>query len=100
MKAVIFHPEASAEFEAAVAYYEQQREGLGQEFSRLAEQAIVRIRQNPWLGAVYKATRFRHLILPRFPYVVFYADLEEALWVIAIAHGKRRPGYWRRRATE
>ncbi|MBP88756.1 MAG: hypothetical protein CMJ64_18930 [Planctomycetaceae bacterium] len=39
----------------------------------------------------------RRYLLERFPYFVVYRETEEKLQVIAIAHGKRKPGYWRRR---
>jgi hypothetical protein len=32
--------------------------------------------------------------------IAFYAELEEAIWIVAVAHGKRRPDYWRRRRFE
>ena len=37
--------------------------------------------------------------LRRFPYVVVYLDLTETVQVIAVAHSKRRPNYWRKRLT-
>jgi toxin ParE1/3/4 len=36
----------------------------------------------------------------RFPYVVFYLDLEEYIWIAAVAHQRRRPGYWVYRTPE
>jgi hypothetical protein len=38
------------------------------------------------------------VLLRRFPFVVFFQDLEDEVRVFAVAHGKRRPGYWLRRA--
>ena len=38
--------------------------------------------------------RFR---LSRFPYIVFYLELDDTIWVAAVAHTSRRPGYWRDR---
>jgi len=32
--------------------------------------------------------------LPRFPYIVFYVVDDEEVEVVAVAHGRRRPGYW------
>ncbi len=100
MKPIIIHGKARAELDEAIAYYEQQKAGLGLALQSAIEQAIGRIQQNPQIGAPYKTTEFRHYVVQRFPYVVFYAELEEPIWIVAIAHGKRRPDYWRRRKIE
>lgn len=100
MKPVIIHSEAIEELDEAVAYYEDQKAGLGLDFLLEVEQALDKIQQNPNLGAVYKVIGIRRYVIQRFPFLVFYAELEECIWVVAIAHGKRRPDYWRRRQTE
>ena len=97
MKPVIVHGEASAELDEAVAYYEQQQPGLGLRLLSDVQRTVTRIQLNPQLGTPYKETAFRRALVRRFPYVVFYADLENAVWVIAVTHAKRRPDYWRQR---
>jgi toxin ParE1/3/4 len=91
---------ARTELDEAIGYYEQQRAGLGLDLQSEVQQAVRKIQENPQAGSPYKTTEFRHYVVQRFPYVVYYIELEEAIWVMAIAHGKRRPGYWRRRRTE
>lgn len=76
------------------------KKGLGQDLQSKVEQAIREIRQNPQLGISYKQTDFRYWIVRRFPYVIFYMELEESIWIAAIAHGRRRPDYWRKRRIE
>lgn len=100
MKPVIVHSEAIEELDGAISYYEDQKVGLGLDFLAEVEQALDKIQQNPNLGAVYKATGLRRYVIQRFPFLIFYAELEEFIWVVAIAHGKRRPDYWRRRQIE
>ncbi|MEW6269189.1 MAG: type II toxin-antitoxin system RelE/ParE family toxin [Thermodesulfobacteriota bacterium] len=39
----------------------------------------------------------RRLILRRFPYSVVFMELENEIRILAIAHHRRRPGYWSRR---
>jgi len=97
VKAAIFHREARAELEEAVAYYERQKPGLGTALLSIVQETVSRIEQNPRLGGRYKATPFRHFLVRRFPYVIFYTERESGLWIVAVAHGKRRPDYWRRR---
>jgi len=43
---------------------------------------------------------FRACPLKRFPYTIFYIDLDEQIWVGAVAHQSRRPGYWARRRPD
>ncbi|MBV9123258.1 MAG: type II toxin-antitoxin system RelE/ParE family toxin [Planctomycetes bacterium] len=100
MKPVVIHRLARAELDEAMAFYERQQRGLGLDLQTEIQQAITHIQANPGLGSPYKATDFRYWVLRRFPYVLYYADLEDALWVVAIAHGSRRPDYWKRRRLE
>ena len=62
------------------------------------DQALGQIQQYPALGAPYIAGTRRHLLL-RFPFFIVYRYREEVpeIQVVAVAHGKRRPGYWKRR---
>jgi len=39
----------------------------------------------------------RRIVLKRFPFSVIYRLLEGQLQIVAVAHHKRRPGYWRTR---
>lgn len=41
--------------------------------------------------------RFRKVVLQRFPYVVSNRETADRMEVIAVAHGAREPGYWRKR---
>jgi len=97
VKPVLFHSQARTELEEAIVFYEERELGLGLDLHTAVEQAIGRIQQHPQLGAPYKATGFRHHVVRRFPYIIFYAELEEAIWIVAVAHWKRRPDYWRNR---
>jgi toxin ParE1/3/4 len=100
VKPVIIHGEAIAELEGAISYYEDQKVGLGLDFLAEVERSLDKIRQNPNLGADYKATGLRRYVIQRFPFLIFYAEFEEFIWVVAIAHGKRRPDCWRQRQIE
>jgi toxin ParE1/3/4 len=100
VKPVILHSEAIAELDGAISYYEDQKIGLGLDFLVEVEQAIGKVRQNPNLGAACKITGLRRYVMQRFPFLIFYAEFEEYIWIVAIAHAKRKPGYWRRREPE
>jgi toxin ParE1/3/4 len=97
------HPEAAREVEAAVEWYEGQRTGLGAEFFaefRRSLQVIAEApRANPpWSGGRARDLEVRRLLMERFPFALPYLVLEELVVVLAVAHVRRRPGYWLQRA--
>jgi len=96
MTPVRFHPEAVAEADEAAAWYEARKSGLGLGFRKAIEAAVRRIEQAPerWPPLTERTRRFR---LRRFPYAVIYAILPGRISVVAVAHDKRRPGYWKDR---
>ena len=88
-------PEAEEELFAAMQWYETRRPGLGMEFIGVVEHALGRIADSPGQFAVWTAdSRYRRAVLDRFPYVVLFEERPEAVEVVAVAHAKRRPGYW------
>ena len=97
MKPVIVHPEATTELDHAIAYYESKVSGLGLDFHAKVELAIHKIQQAPQMWPRHRDPRFRKYVLERFPYLIFYMERTETIWIVAIAHAKRRPGYWERR---
>ncbi len=91
-----FHPEASAEFTAAVEWYEGERPGLGAAFAAAVQQTVHQAAETPLAGAPVGAA-LRRVLVPAFPYAVWYAVEPTRLWIVAVAHFRRRPGYWRHR---
>lgn len=93
------HPEADAEFAAAVEWYEERRLGLGDEFEQDVYDGFEVILESPhawqrWPGL----DTVRVFPLDRFPYLLPYAVKDTTVVILAVAHAKRRPGYWRSRA--
>ena len=97
MKPVTLHEATEAELAEAMRYYEQQRTGLGGEFRREFEAALARVRQNPKTCAVEDESGVRYCPLHRFPYTLVYVELDDRIWIAAVAHQHRRPRYWARR---
>ena len=58
--------------------------------------ALARIQQNPQMYAAESGS-IRVCPLHRFPYSVYYEELADRIWVAAVGHQSRRPGYWARR---
>ncbi|MBW4676653.1 MAG: type II toxin-antitoxin system RelE/ParE family toxin [Desmonostoc geniculatum HA4340-LM1] len=93
MKFIVIHTEARKELDAAIGYYEAQKVDLGLDLLSEVEKVILKIQQNPNLGTPHKIEGIRRYAIQRFPYLIFYTELEEVIWVIAIAHSKRKPNY-------
>ncbi|MCM8623518.1 MULTISPECIES: type II toxin-antitoxin system RelE/ParE family toxin [Candidatus Accumulibacter] len=90
-------PPALTELHDAAAFYPHEGNvelGLAfvAEFARTANLVL----SNPLLGAVFGGTRRRHLFR-RFPYSIICQVAGEALRILAVAHHRRRPGYWTHR---
>jgi plasmid stabilization system protein ParE len=96
MRSVEFHPEAAAEFLAAVQFYEAQAEKLGFDFVSAVQRAAERIVEYPNSGAPF-GRRLRRVLIPGFPYGLIYRVERERLFVVSVMHLHRRPGYWRSR---
>ena len=91
------HPLAAEELvDAAVFYAKQATVELAEDFIAEFQRSIALLEAHPRLGSVWRG-RFRRLPLRRFPYSIIYCLAGEHLRVVALAHYKRRPGYWRAR---
>jgi plasmid stabilization system protein ParE len=88
-----YHPEASQELVAAALFYHEQAPGLGGEFLDEVEHTESFLVQFPAVGRVLRGD-IRRLSLRRFPYDLIYQLRGDHLWILAVAHQRRRPGYW------
>lgn len=96
MRSVEFHPEAQDEFISAAQFYEHETEGLGREFIATVQRAYERLSESPASGAPF-GRKLRRLLVPTFPYGLLYRVEPERIYIIAVTHLHRRPGYWRSR---
>lgn len=88
-------PDAEAELQAAAMWYEEKRRGLGIEFVAVVDRAFQSVFENPEACPVWRpAAPYRKHLLKRFPYVVFFRVDAATVEIVAVAHAKRRPGYW------
>ena len=98
---VRFEAEADAEYRAAGRWYEKPRLGLGLEFFDAVDAALTQIVRVPKAGAAVKQLPsdlpVRRALVKRFPYHVIYLELNREIHVLAVAHDRRKPGYWRDR---
>lgn len=89
---VRLHPEAAEEFAEQVDYYERLQPGLGGRFYDEVMETLGWIRHHPRLPRVWRG--YRRVNLKVFPFYIAYVVLKERTWVLAVAHARRKPGYW------
>lgn len=94
------HPAARDEFREAIVWYETARQGLGDEFRLEVETYVERAAARELPGTSLGSRRghaLRKLFLHRFPFALIFEIRADELVVWAVAHTKRRPGFWRGR---
>ena len=96
MTGVTILHEAEVELWEAVAFYEERAKGLGLDFEIEIEQIVQAIVEHPERWPL-RADGTRRYLAHRFPYLVVYAYENRHVWILAIAHCKRRPFYWQSR---
>ena len=96
MKRAVFHPEAIREYLEAIEYHAALSVELGERFDAEIQRLVREISRDP--------RRFFHVHPPaqralsrEFPYSVVYLEQSDRVWVVAVMHAKRRPGYWKKR---
>lgn len=82
--------------EGARFYARQSCNALGLAFIAEFERCVELLRSQPKLGALWRGVN-RRMPLRRFPYSVIYALHADEVRILAIAHQRRKPGYWRDR---
>ena len=89
-----FSDEARVEHLEHVAYYEDQRPGLGARYLVAFEVAMVTVCENPDRFRVEFPPGIRRCRVPGFPYNILYRQSAADIEVLAVAPHRRRPGYW------
>jgi plasmid stabilization system protein ParE len=93
---VVLLPEAEEDLAEAALFLEQRVTGLGDGLVMEVERSLVRLGRNPYVGPDV-GDGARKLQMGRFPYGLIYRVEAERVLVLAVAHSRRRPGYWRNR---
>lgn len=91
-----YHPEAAEEGVEAKKWYARRSEVASINFQVELDRAAEEVRANPLRWEKYKFGT-RRFIFSKFPYLLVYRVVESRIDVLAIAHGRRKPGYWRSR---
>ena len=87
---------AEVEMTEAALFYEEQFPGLGTDYLDDIQRCIDRIRSHPEIGQIIQGT-IRRSQASRFPYSILYTIENDHILIIAVAHNRRKPFYWKER---
>ena len=93
MPEITFHPDVANEVKSSYIWYQNQAIGLGEDYLTELEtsyQAIVEL-PNTWPKFKKGLRRF---LLAKFPFSIIYRFNGETVFVVAVMHNSRKPGYW------
>jgi len=93
---VVFRTAAQVEFDKAAIWYNDQHQGLGEEFVQEIDDVVSQAATHPERYPVV-AGDVRRAVARRFPYSVFFRIRADTLVVLAVFHGRRNPEVWKRR---
>ncbi|HEX6047287.1 MAG TPA: type II toxin-antitoxin system RelE/ParE family toxin [Pyrinomonadaceae bacterium] len=93
---LIFHPEAYAEMLESARYFETKTPGLGFDLITAVQDAAQRILRFPCSGPVERGN-IRKCLVRGFPFTILYETHSEYIYIGAVMHQHRRPGYWKNR---
>jgi toxin ParE1/3/4 len=99
VRRVEFHPAAREEFMSAADYYDVRVSGLGSKYISHVERIVRQIQRYHDIGRPF-TSRVRRVLVPEFPFAVIYRLEPDRIFILAVMHLKRRPGYWSPRSAE
>jgi plasmid stabilization system protein ParE len=96
LKLLTYHPAASEEIDEAYNWYAVRSAQAADGFYEELFPAVNKVREQPGLfPACLHGTQ--RAVLHRYPFFIVYRELLREIQIIAVAHAKRRPGYWAKR---
>jgi plasmid stabilization system protein ParE len=99
MKPLEYHPEAEPESREIVDWYWSQSSVAAVDFAEELKAALARLRKTPQACSPYLFST-RRILLNRFPFFVVFRERLHDIQIVAVAHAKRRPGYWAKRLKQ
>ncbi|MFO8018234.1 MAG: type II toxin-antitoxin system RelE/ParE family toxin [Promethearchaeia archaeon] len=98
MTQTTFLLEAEEEMNFSAQFYNQKVSGLGLDFLEEIERSIRDIEENPQGWPQYE-DNIRKYNIRRFPFSLYYIfeKKSDKIIILAVAHQKRKPGYWKNR---
>jgi toxin ParE1/3/4 len=95
---VVVRQPALDDITEAVAWYETQSSGLGEELLEQIIGALERVKAKPELFRIIRREgEVRRVLTDRFPYRIFFSVANDTIYVHAVLHGARDDRLWRGR---
>ena len=98
MKQLSFHPDVADEIKGSYIWYENQLQGMGNQFLIELEDGYTAVVNFPETWATFQYG-FKRYILNRFPFSIIYKSTDQEIFIIAIMHNSRKPFYWLNRTN-
>lgn len=95
-RSVRVHPDAVRDVEDGIAFYSRRSLIAAERFLTEVEQAVDLVAEAPGRWPLFRAGT-RRFVMAAFPYSIIYREMRNEIQVLAVAHAKRRPQYWRDR---
>ena len=95
-KRLSFHPEARREFRESALWYRERSPQAAADFRATVSRSALTVAEFPQRYPEYLYGT-RRCVLNTFPFSIVYLDDPDAVKIVAVAHHKRRPGYWKSR---
>ena len=96
---VEFHREAASEVREAWEWYAEKSDDAAKGFRAELELAVAQAASHP-----HRWPRYIHdtqiILFRRFSYLLMYRVIDQQIFVVAVAHSSRRPGYWASRQSK
>jgi toxin ParE1/3/4 len=99
MKPLEYHPESRTDAREAVDLYWTRSQMTALDFGDELKAALTRVRESPQASSPYLHGT-RRILLDRFPFFVVFRERLQDIQIVAVAHAKRRPGYWAKRLKQ
>jgi hypothetical protein len=96
MKPAAYHRLAASELINSAQFYERRKPSLGESFLSTLDATLGKIKRHPEFGKPGELGT-RSWKTTRFPFRIVYLEQADRLWIVAVAHLSRNPGYWIRR---
>jgi hypothetical protein len=93
MPDIIFHPDVALEVKSSYEWYEEHAVGLGEDYLTELESAYETIMELPNTWPKFNR-KYRRFLLSKFPFSIIYRPNNNSIYIVAVMHNYRRPGYW------
>jgi toxin ParE1/3/4 len=101
LKALKLHAAAQAELQESVEFYRKRGgERWAVRFKERVAEGFTAIALNPGRYPLAKdLADVRTFRIKQFPFSLLYINRTNYIWIVAVAHGSRKPGYWKERIS-